>query len=834
MLLLLQARLRCISKALALAIVLLFVVCGMNIPSTLYAQDVPYLPAPGNLLQSSQAFNLVMLKGVIVDAENPFKLKFILDEGDMNLTDAQLKDETNILIRYFLSALTIPASDMWVNLSPYESNRIVPEEFGLTDIGRDMLGQDYILKQLASSLTHPETEAGKKYWDDNLKSQISNLKSNAQALQKVWIVPGKTQILESGAKAYISQMSMKVMTEEDYLARQANTPASEIGNLKSEMSGKNGNNLKSQISNVQSAQNVVAFKRHILPLIEKDVNGGANFAYLRQMQSAIILALWFKDKLKASIYAQLYIDKKKIAGVDSGDSQAVENIYKQYVQSFKVGAYQYAKKDLDTINHRVVNRQYYSGGIKVAGPTPVKGVTDNALEGAIGQGKEVVTVELTNRPGDSPRPTPRGQGGTAMLALVAALGLGGTTMIIDSDKAQAAPRASAAKRGKLVSAIPTTAKDYADNVYARAPDGSVLIDPKEWNDDKAAEAIEVYNKKLKETNSKDAALLEVAAHVGNQYIFLYDEYRISFIGDDSGKVVTVDSVKKPREKKLSKAEAAKRDENIAKIEAKLREMLEKALKTGQVLNGSKREVVAEADDVVFIGFITNLINGNVKGAEQQADGGFLAPRSAETMKILLTAYKAAYGIEDAKPDGVAKALEEWRVSLREYAKKYYNMELTDEQMALAEKIHMLPGGWRRLTKEERKRYDAAPFGEDGIKTILIDGEERNVYVMFNNQPGVTTCTLGQIKDKLAMGLDTEIEELVKGGIRKGIFGVEDNGGVGGITQDGLRLEIKSDGKVVPVFKNIPIDVDDFKGFGFKITAIGRNKTGAQIILAQAF
>ena len=32
-------------------------------------------------------------------------------------------------------------------------------------MGRDMLGQDYILKQITASLIYPESNLGKKFWD---------------------------------------------------------------------------------------------------------------------------------------------------------------------------------------------------------------------------------------------------------------------------------------------------------------------------------------------------------------------------------------------------------------------------------------------------------------------------------------------------------------------------------------------------------------------------------------------------------------------------------------------------------------------------------------------
>ena len=59
-----------------------------------------------------------------------------------------VRAESLRLIKYFLAALTVPEKDLWVNLSPYEKDRIVPEAFGQTEMGRDLLAQDYLLKQI--------------------------------------------------------------------------------------------------------------------------------------------------------------------------------------------------------------------------------------------------------------------------------------------------------------------------------------------------------------------------------------------------------------------------------------------------------------------------------------------------------------------------------------------------------------------------------------------------------------------------------------------------------------------------------------------------------------
>ena len=156
-------------RALSFLIIAVFLV---NTLSPVPARgDELVLPKPGIRVSLSPAFNPPVLKGIKVHADNPFRFDFILDQGSSPPLfykegdgGSSLKIEATKLIKYFLASLTVPEKDLWVNLSPYEKNRIVPDSFGQTEMGRDLLAQDYMLKQITASLIYPEDEIGKKFW----------------------------------------------------------------------------------------------------------------------------------------------------------------------------------------------------------------------------------------------------------------------------------------------------------------------------------------------------------------------------------------------------------------------------------------------------------------------------------------------------------------------------------------------------------------------------------------------------------------------------------------------------------------------------------------------
>jgi len=75
-----------------------------------------------------------LLNGITVDPDNALKFDFIISRGDSLLEGQALIDEGMKLIKYFLAGLTTPEENMWVNLSPYEKDRLVPGNFGKTEM----------------------------------------------------------------------------------------------------------------------------------------------------------------------------------------------------------------------------------------------------------------------------------------------------------------------------------------------------------------------------------------------------------------------------------------------------------------------------------------------------------------------------------------------------------------------------------------------------------------------------------------------------------------------------------------------------------------------------
>jgi hypothetical protein len=365
-----------------------------------YGAVLPYMPPAGQMIMPTEKpYDLPYIVGMRFSSDNIFNFTFFLNRGNVPAKEDILRSEVDKVGKYFLAALTIPEKDLWVNLSPYEQDRIITPELSRTDLGKDLLGEDYVLKQLASSLTYPDSESGKKYWDEINSTPLAALggsstttshgalRAGAQSsFTKVWIVPGTIKMKEASDRVVITEATLKVLTEEDYLAcRQAGLATQQ--NFKSQISNyklTNGNqNLKSEICNLQSdAKASAAMRNIIVPLIEKEVNTGKHFAHLRQVYRSIILAGWFKKKLKDTILNQVYFNQKKIKGAENNDPTLKDKIYNEYVKAFNQGVYNVIKKESaapyggnsTTASSRasaliwpslikITRRQYFSGGM---------------------------------------------------------------------------------------------------------------------------------------------------------------------------------------------------------------------------------------------------------------------------------------------------------------------------------------------------------------------------------------------------------------------------------------------------------------------------------------
>ncbi|MCA9402965.1 MAG: hypothetical protein KC897_04225 [Candidatus Omnitrophica bacterium] len=332
------------------------VICSFTVslvaPQAAFAQTA-LMPQPGARVETSENFTPPIVTGIQLSPEDPLQINFLIDTGDDQAAGDDLTAASQKLIQYFFAALTVPENELWVNLSPYEENRIIADPLSHTAMGRDMLAQDYLLKQLSASMMYPEDELGRRFWDRVQQKALQRFGTTEipmNTFNKIWIIPERAQIYVNGPNVFIADSHLKVMLEEDYLALRHHAALN---------SGATDDEVLTGISD-----DVV--REILIPEIEREINSGRNFAPLRQIFHSLILAAWYKKNLRDSILGRLYVNRNKVDGIEIEDRDVKESIYNQYLAALQKGVFDYIREDQDPDSGTPIPRRYFSGGVDMA------------------------------------------------------------------------------------------------------------------------------------------------------------------------------------------------------------------------------------------------------------------------------------------------------------------------------------------------------------------------------------------------------------------------------------------------------------------------------------
>lgn len=172
----------------------------------------------------------------------------------------------------------VPGDEAHVNLSPFEEGCGIPEPLRRTELGLALLKQDLDLKKLTASLLHPVTETGEAFWSAIGESGRPN--ASVASCLRVWIVPDNCTVNERmvGADGHVTieRMGLRVLSETDYAT---------LSHLQMQ-----------QTDEFQNEAAITAFRKMVLPKLEKEVQIGPVFGELRQILSVLVLAVWLRRR----------------------------------------------------------------------------------------------------------------------------------------------------------------------------------------------------------------------------------------------------------------------------------------------------------------------------------------------------------------------------------------------------------------------------------------------------------------------------------------------------------------------------------------------------------
>lgn len=219
-----------------------------------------------------------------------------------------------------------------------------------------MLAEDYLLKQVTASFIHPDTDLGRKFWSRvyaRAQKELGTSDIPVDTFNKVWVSADKADVFVRQDTVVVVGSHLKVQLEADYLA-----------------SSKAGSAGQAPVqASPASELSKTLIREIVLPELEKEVNTGKNFARLRQIFHAMILATWYKKNLKAALLTQVYANKSKMGGVEgawvAGQSVDIDpqQIWSRYEAAYKQGVFNFIKEDIDQATGEAVPRKYFSGGL---------------------------------------------------------------------------------------------------------------------------------------------------------------------------------------------------------------------------------------------------------------------------------------------------------------------------------------------------------------------------------------------------------------------------------------------------------------------------------------
>ena len=290
-----------------------------------YSQTVPFFPKP-MIIGLSEPFHPVMLTGIKFDPNDPLKFGFIFDYGDQPLDEQALKRETEKLIKYFLTSLTIAEKDITVNLDPKGVR--LKESLKATVMGRDLVAQDYLLKLLAASMTDPRNDVGNAYWNAVYAKAVEVFRTidiPIDSFVRVQFQPGKAKVFKKDNVLLVAESRIGLASQRDQ------------ENYYDAIRQETGKEFKLGPADLRKAEEVgfSAVDKVLIPVFEKEVNEGKNFAVIRQIYQCFVLAISFKKEMSAGPVVQYYVDREKLGGLEDGRHEgfSINDIYRNYMLS---------------------------------------------------------------------------------------------------------------------------------------------------------------------------------------------------------------------------------------------------------------------------------------------------------------------------------------------------------------------------------------------------------------------------------------------------------------------------------------------------------------------
>jgi hypothetical protein len=203
----------------------------------------------------------------------------------------------------FFSFLSIPDSDLWVNLHPAQPDRIVSRLLGKTEVGFVMLKADLQLKRDAGYLMHQEPFASA---ERALIEAVLRRTGHSWSDRVSWNSAGRVEITSATSRVFAQEGANGIMIEGVIIDVVFEQKAFRIA------IGPRGSEHELPITRDEWARFVSLTDQLVRPGLIRRVNQHPEYEQLRQSFAARVLADWYKRRWKrAGSYSHL-IDLKDL------------------------------------------------------------------------------------------------------------------------------------------------------------------------------------------------------------------------------------------------------------------------------------------------------------------------------------------------------------------------------------------------------------------------------------------------------------------------------------------------------------------------------------------
>lgn len=299
-----------------------------------------------------------IVRGIEFPLDNPLQIGFTLFTDERFPTPApdEVLELQGRLGRYLNTFLVLDGEHVHVNLSPTEPYCGLPTLLRNTELGRDLLAQDVVLKHYTALQLHPSTTHGKAFWD-----RVETLAPGTNSFEscfRVWIVPGSVSVHEKSVdgRGYVTveKLGLEVLCDEDYetLRQYRDLHCSQPPSLRKTQDGA-----------------LAAFRELILPDVQRAVAASPSFGVLRQMYSVLVMAKWimqteFGEALRRAGFVGSNDPVKY--GLNTVADADLESMKESYLAMFADGVWQQTFMQFDSNTRSVNKRLYVAGAIELA------------------------------------------------------------------------------------------------------------------------------------------------------------------------------------------------------------------------------------------------------------------------------------------------------------------------------------------------------------------------------------------------------------------------------------------------------------------------------------